>query len=85
MELRFTVSFQKDYRNLSGGLQKVLDKKLSLFLENPRHPSLQVKKMDGFESIYEARFTKGHRFTFQKKEMTYLIRRAGPHDILRHP
>ena len=51
MEIRLTVSFQKDYRELPRILQKVVDKKLLLLLENFRYPSLRAKKMDGYENV----------------------------------
>lgn len=85
MEVRLTKSFVKDYRWLPKILQNLIDKKLLLLLENSRHPSLGVKKMAGFDYIWEARVTKGYRFTFQIEDQTYLIRRVGPHDILRNP
>ncbi len=85
MELRFSASFGSDYRNLPHHLQVTLEKKLGMLLKNPRYPSLNVKKMEGFGYIFEARITKGYRFTFQKEKYGYLIRRAGPHDILRNP
>ncbi|MEK7586723.1 MAG: hypothetical protein AAB453_02540 [Patescibacteria group bacterium] len=85
MELRFTHSFRKDYRGLSTELQKLTDKKLILFLENYHHPSLRIKKMGGFDYIWEARINRNYRFTFQIDDDTYLIRRVGPHDILKTP
>lgn len=85
MEVRLTKSFTKDYRRLPKRLQVLVDNKLFLLLENSRHPSLGIKKMAGFDYIWEAKVTKGYRFTFQIEEQTYLIRRVGPHDILRSP
>ncbi len=85
MELRFTRSFEKDYRELPTILQKLVDKKLLLFIVNPRHPSLRTKKMAGFDDIWEARITRDHRFTFQLFGDVWLIRRVGPHDILKNP
>lgn len=85
MQLQFAASFEPDYRSLPRRLQTTLEKKLRMLLENPRHPSLRVKKMEGFDKIFEARFSKGYRFTFQKKDYGYFIRRAGPHNILRNP
>lgn len=64
MELCLTHSFRKDYRDLSVGLQKLVDKKPLLFFGNPRHPSLKVKKMAGFGYIWEARINRNYRFTF---------------------
>ena len=85
MKLRFAVSFEPDYQRLTRRLQTTLETKLGMLLENAKHPSLRVKKMEGFGAIYEARITKGYRFTFQKEESFYFIRRVGPHDILRNP
>jgi len=33
-------------------------------LENPQHPSLQIKKMKGYENHWEGRVTLHYRFTF---------------------
>lgn len=85
MKLEFATSFEPDYRSLPRQLQATLEKKLGMLLVNSRHPSLRVKKMEGFAGIFEARFSKGYRFTFQKVEYGYFIRRAGSHDILRNP
>ncbi|TSC84595.1 MAG: hypothetical protein G01um101417_126 [Parcubacteria group bacterium Gr01-1014_17] len=85
MEIRFAASFGRDYWELSPEIRKVLDKKFALLLSNARHPSLRMKKMEGYENVWEARITKGYRFTFRKEKDTYLIRRAGPHDILKRP
>lgn len=85
MKLEFAASFEPDYRRLSRRLQATLEKKLGMFLANAKHPSLRVKKMEGFDGIFEARFSKGYRFTFQRESYGYFIRRAGPHDILKNP
>jgi hypothetical protein len=44
-----------------------------------------MKKMEGRQSIWEARITGGYRMTFQINGDTYLLRRAGTHDILKKP
>ena len=85
MKLEFAASFEPDYRSMPRRLQIALEKKLGMLLSNSRHPSLRVKKMEGFDGIFEARFSKGYRFTFQKEDYGYFIRRAGSHDVLRHP
>lgn len=83
-----TKSFKRDYRNLTQALQRRVDKQLELFVQNPRHPSLQVKKMEGKwgeDGIFEARVTQGYRFTFKIDGEHYTLRRVGPHDILSSP
>ena len=85
MKLAFTKPFKQDYKKLSGNIQELIDKQIAHLLENPKHPSLQIKKMEGRQSIWEARITKGYRMTFQIVGDTYLLRRAGTHSILKKP
>ena len=85
MEIRFTKSFLKDYKNLPREIQKRLDKQLIFLLENFQHPSLRIKKIEGHFEIWEGRVSKDYRFTFQIGRNIYFIRRAGIHDILRKP
>jgi hypothetical protein len=49
------------------------------------HPSLRVKKLEGYENRWEASITMFYRFTFEVYEGYYLLRRIGPHDILKKP
>ncbi|MBU2263210.1 hypothetical protein KJ750_00925 [Patescibacteria group bacterium] len=85
MEIQFTKSFEKDYKNLSREIQKRLDKQLIFLLENFQYPSLRIKKIEGHSEIWEGRVSKDYRFTFQIGRSIYFIRRAGTHDILRRP
>jgi mRNA-degrading endonuclease RelE of RelBE toxin-antitoxin system len=85
MKLWFTHSFIKDYQALPSQVQKTADQKLKLFLDNPRHPSLNIKKMQDPRNIWEGRITKGYRFTFQMEGEVCILRRLGTHDILRTP
>jgi mRNA-degrading endonuclease RelE of RelBE toxin-antitoxin system len=85
MKLFFTYSFIRDYHALPDQLQKTVDKKLKLFLDNQRHPSLNIKKMQDPRDIWEGRITKGYRFTFQMAGEVCVLRRLGTHDILRTP
>ncbi|MEW6267245.1 MAG: hypothetical protein AB1641_29580 [Thermodesulfobacteriota bacterium] len=84
-KLVFTKSFVRDYQALPLALQETVDRKLELFLTNPRHPSLNVKKMQDPRMIWEGRITQSYRFTFQIEGDTYFLRRLGTHDILKTP
>jgi mRNA-degrading endonuclease RelE of RelBE toxin-antitoxin system len=42
--LLFTKTFVRDYRKLPQDIQELMDKQLGLFLSNPKHPSLNMKK-----------------------------------------
>lgn len=85
MNLRPDNSFDNDYARLPTPIQKRVDKKLTLFVQNPRHPSLRVKKMEGHEDIWEGRISDDYRFTFRIVGETYWLRHVGPHDILKNP
>jgi len=85
MKIAFTVPFLNDYNGLSARLQEQADKQIDRLIENPNHPSLRAKKMEGHHSIWEARITKGYRMTFEIKNDTFLLRRIGTHDILKRP
>jgi mRNA-degrading endonuclease RelE of RelBE toxin-antitoxin system len=85
MKISFTVPFKKDYRNLPQSIQDQVDKQIQRLLDNPHHPSLNLKKMEGHRTIWEARVTIGYRMTFQIIEDTYALRRVGTHDILKRP
>jgi len=79
----FSSRFRKDYKILPAEIRDTFDAKLSLFLENPRHPSLRVKRLVGTFDRWEGSVTKNYRFTFQIAEGKALFRRIGTHDILR--
>lgn len=85
MEVYRTRAFENDFARLPYAIQKRFEAKLGLFLLNPVHPSLRVKKMGGTENIWEASITKGYRFTFMLHSQACVLRRIGTHDILRNP
>ena len=85
MKILTTKPFEDDHAALPATIQDIVDRKLALFLESPRHPSLRVKKMNDPRDIWEGRITRGYRFTFQIVGDTYILRRVGAPDILRKP
>lgn len=85
MRLLPTEQFRRHYARLPSEVQNQVDRKLELLLAHPRHPSLQVKKMQGTAKIWELRVTQGHRVTFQIEGDLYVLRKVGTHDILRKP
>lgn len=81
MRFLTTEHFTKCYKYLPPAIRAQVDKQLSLLLENPKHPSLRIKKMQGTRGeIFEGRVSKNYRFTFQVEEDIYLLRRVGPHN-----
>ena len=83
MIIYYSDSFRRDFKGLPKPIQKITEKKLKIFANNPRYPSLRVKKMEGTADIFEGSITKNYRFTFQISGATYTLRRTGTHDILK--
>ena len=83
MTLRPTARFAADYDGLPQQLRPRVDKALGRLLENPRHPSLQVKKMKGHDNRWEGRVTLHYRFIFSIEADAYVLLRVGTHDLLK--
>jgi mRNA-degrading endonuclease RelE of RelBE toxin-antitoxin system len=82
VKIRRTNAFLKDYQKLPENLKSRVDKQLSLFFENPRHPSLGLKRLTGTDK-YEMRISKGYRLTLRYQDEILELRRVGTHDLLR--
>lgn len=85
MKLQTTRPFDRDYAHLPAAIKERVDKQLALLLANPRHPSLGLKRIRGTDDLWEVRISRSYRMTLQVVGDTYLLRRLGPHDVLRRP
>ena len=86
MKLVRTESFKKDFQKLPLPVQEKFARKIRLFMENSKYPSLRVKKMKGYKNRWEASIDMFYRFTFEVHPEYYLLRRIGPHDdVLGNP
>ena len=82
MRVSFTKPFQRDYQGLPENIRKQIDKQILQLIDNPKHPSLHIKKMEGHPSVWEARITKGYRMTFQIDGDTCLSQKGwNPFDV----
>ncbi len=75
-------SFERDFVSLPEHVQELAEKAIRRLAENPRHPSLRVKKMKGLKGVWEGRVTRGYRFTFNWQGEIITLRKVGTHDIL---
>lgn len=83
MKIEWSDTFTKEYGHLPQQEQDRFKQKIKLFIQNPRHPSLRVKKMQGTLGIWEARISQSYRWTFELIEGGIRLRHIGTHDILR--
>jgi len=81
-----TTRFKRAAKKLTSQDHERLAKALLLYEDNPSHPSLGVKRIQGTKDIWEGRASDALRFTFQKIEGGILLRNVGAHDAaLRRP
>jgi len=83
VRISWPKSFSREYRVLPRDVRERFDEKIALFVRDPGHPSLRVKKMSGAEGIWEGSITKSYRWTFEWSKDEVRLRHIGTHDILR--
>jgi mRNA-degrading endonuclease RelE of RelBE toxin-antitoxin system len=69
----------RDLDDLLPRLQSTVRKQLELLAANIRHPSLQSKKYDETNDIWQGRVNRSYRFYFQIAGDDYVILRIIPH------
>ena len=86
MAIIITDRFRKAFQKLPPGIQSKVKKALRLLAENPRHPSLRVRKIQGVNHIYEGRVDQKYRFSFQFEGDDKILRNVDNHDeCLKNP
>lgn len=82
-KITYTKSFKKHYKKLSDIEKKQTKKKLSFFIDNPTHPSLRTKKIQGSDGLWESSVNMDIRIIwfYEDSEMIILLD-IGHHDIL---
>ena len=80
MKIKLSEKAIKQYLSLPKSIQKKADKQFTYLLENHQHPSLNIKKYQGFEDLWQGRIDKGYRFYFYIIDPNYIII-----SIIKHP
>jgi len=82
-EILFSTRFKKSFSKLQDNEKKLFYNKLSLFVENHKHPSLRKKKIKGSEILFESSINMSIRvvWTYQNENLILMID-IGHHDIL---
>jgi len=80
-KIKFTRRFLKSFSLLPGVVQEKVKKQITLLANDPRHPSLQTKPIQGAPGIYEARVDINYRFTYEREnDDTLVLRVVARHD-----
>jgi mRNA-degrading endonuclease RelE of RelBE toxin-antitoxin system len=65
-KIQLTDRFITLYSSLPPQIRKKIDRQITLLADNPRHPSLQTKMIQGTNGIYEARVDINYRLTYER-------------------
>lgn len=84
IQISFTNRFQKHFADLSENEKKQLKNKLELLSNNPLHPSLRVKRIQGTEELFEFSVNMDIRVIWylETDELIILVD-IGHHDLLK--
>jgi len=86
VDVLLTEQFEQAYENLTNAEKRSVRKALALLGDNPKYPSLRVRKMEGRQNIWEARPSRRLRMTFEMSGETIFMRNVGQHDkVLKRP
>ena len=84
LKITFTERFQKHFKELSATEKKQFRNKLTIFAENPLHPSLRTKRIQGTDDLYEFSVNMDIRVIwFYEGDALVALVDIGHHDILR--
>ena len=75
-KIKFTRRFLKSFARLPMAVQEKIKKQIALLAENPPHPSLQTRPIQGVPGIYEARVDIDYRMTYERDTDDTLVLRV---------
>lgn len=64
MKIILTDDFLGHLEKLPSATQRSFYKQKTIFVDNPRHPSLHTKKLKDLDGVYSFRIGKAHRVLF---------------------
>jgi addiction module RelE/StbE family toxin len=80
-QVEITDRFWKEFEKLEKPIQKKVLKQLRLLADDPSHPSLRAKPIEGAKGIYEASVDMHYRMTYERLPGDILrMRVVGHHD-----
>ncbi len=87
--MRFERSkvFKKMYQKIPKEVQVLFLRKGAFFKKDTSHPSLRIKKMQGFKNpeIWELSLSMNFRVSFEVRNDIIFFRKIGNHEILKNP
>ena len=82
-QITYTKRFQKHYKKMSQTEKKQIKAKVEILSENPLHPSLRTKRIQGTENLFECSVNMDIRIIwYYEGEKLIMLLDVGHHDIL---
>lgn len=82
--ITYTPRFEKNFKKLSDKERAQFKKELKIFVENPFHPSLRTKRIQGTEDLFEFSVNMDIRVIwYYENDEIVMIVDIGHHDILK--
>ena len=75
----YTARFLASYAAAPPAIQRAVDRRIALLLQNLRHPSLRAKKYDEARDLWQARVNGGWRLYFTIEGDVYQLIDLIPH------
>lgn len=83
-QITYTDRFRKHFKNLTEQEKKQLQSKLLPLSENPSHPSLRTKRIQGTKDLFECGVNKDIRIIwYYEGDRMIILVDVGHHDILK--
>jgi len=86
MKIKWSPNYEKTFQKLDKNMRIKVKKKLNLFFQNKRHPSLRYKKVQALKherpSVWEISIDMDIRITLQEFDDHIYLRNIGGHNIL---
>lgn len=82
-KLTYTEKFKKHYKKLHPNEKKQVKKKIEILINNPMHPSLRTKKIQGTKNLFEFSVNMDIRIIwYYEKNQIIILSDVGHHNIL---
>jgi len=83
-QFTYTPRFQKHFKELTAQEKNQIMKKLELLAENPSHPSLRTKRIQGTTDLFECSVNMDIRIIWSYEgDIMIILVDVGHHDILK--
>lgn len=82
-KITYTRRFERHYRKLSDAERKQIKSKVEMLSENPLHPSLRTKRIQGTDDLFECSVNMDIRIIwYYEGDQLIMLLDVGHHDIL---